>query len=109
MRSKASTAYKFDGFILHLERGALLANGVERALRHKYFALLHHFVENPGRLVDRDEIVQAVWTGIAVSDGSIAQCVMDIRRALGDDAQQLLRTVPRRGYLFTAQVRQEAG
>jgi TolB-like protein len=104
MRSEAPTAYTFDRFVLHLERGALLADGVECSLRPKSFALLRHFVENPGRLIDRDEIMHAVWPDVFVSDDSIAQCVRDIRRALGDDAQQLLRTLPRRGYLLTAQV-----
>jgi TolB-like protein len=97
-------AYTFDRFVLHLGRGALLVDGVERALRPKSFALLRHFVENPGRLIDRDEIMHAVWPGVFVSDDSIAQCIRDVRRALGDDGQQLLRTLPRRGYLFTAQV-----
>src|SRR5277367_5880961 len=104
MGSKASAVYAFDRFVLHLERGALLADGVERALRPKSFALLRHFVENPGRVIDRDEIMHAVWPGVFVSDDSIAQCVRDIRRALGDDQQLLLRTLPRRGYLLTAQV-----
>jgi TolB-like protein/Tfp pilus assembly protein PilF len=109
MRSEASAAYKFDRFILHLERSALLADGVERALRPKSFALLRHFVENPGRLIERDEIMHAVWPDVFVSDDSIAQCVRDIRRALGDGAHQLLRTLPRRGYLLTAQVTPEPG
>jgi len=104
MGPEAPAAYKFDRFVLHLERGALLADGVERALRPKSFALLRHFVENPGRVIDRDEIMHAVWPGVFVSDDSIAQCVRDIRRALGDDQQLLLRTLPRRGYLLTAQV-----
>ncbi|HVB15985.1 MAG TPA: winged helix-turn-helix domain-containing protein [Stellaceae bacterium] len=109
MRSEADAAYKFDRFILHVERGALLADGVGRALRPKSFALLRHFVENPGRPIDRDEIMDAVWPEIFVSDDSIAQCVRDIRRALDDGEHQLLRTLPRRGYLLTAQVTPEPG
>jgi TolB-like protein len=42
-----------------------------------------------------------VWPGVFVTDDSIAQCVSDIRRALGDSDQSLLRTLPRRGFLFT--------
>src|ERR1700692_3449205 len=104
MASEVSAAYAFDRFELRLDRGALLADGVECALRPKSFTLLRHFVENPGRLIDRDEIMQAVWPGVFVSDDSIAQCVSDIRRALGDNEQRLLRTLPRRGYLFAAPV-----
>jgi TolB-like protein len=79
----------------------LLADGAERTLRPKSFALLRLFVENPGRLINRDEIMATVWPGVFVTDDSIAQCVSDIRRALGDSDQSLLRTLPRRGFLFT--------
>jgi DNA-binding winged helix-turn-helix (wHTH) protein len=53
---------------------------------------------------DRDTINRAIWSDVAVTDDSITQCVRDIRRAIGDDAQRLLKTVPRRGYLLTADV-----
>ena len=73
-------------------------------MRPKSFALLQLLVENAGRLLDRDAIMAAVWPDVFVTDNSITQCVRDIRRALGDEAQRLLRTVPRRGYLFAAEV-----
>lgn len=105
MGADASRAvYRFDRFVLDLARGALLADGAECALRPKCFALLRCLVENAGRLVGRDEIMQAVWPGVFVTDDSIAQCIREIRRALGDDEQRLLRTLPRRGYLFAAPV-----
>lgn len=105
MGSEAPVAlYRFDRFVLDLSRGALLADGAECPLRPKCFALLRHLVENAGRLIGRDELMQAVWPGVFVTDDSIAQCVKDIRRALGDDEQRLLRTLPRRGYLFAASV-----
>ncbi len=104
MGSAASVAvYRFDRFVLDLGRGALLADGVECPLRPKAFALLKHFVENAGRLIGRDEIMQAVWPGVFVTDDSIARCVMEIRRALGDEQQRLVRTLPRRGFLFAAE------
>ena len=98
-------AYRFDRFVLDLRRGALLAlDGEELLLRPKSFALLRLFVENAGRLLDRDTIMAAVWPDVFVTDDLITQCVGDIRRALGDAAPRLLRTVPRRGYLFAAEV-----
>src|ERR1700733_4357177 len=91
--------YRFDRFTLDLVRGMLLAeDGSELSLRPKSFAMLYHFVVNAGRLVDRDELMQAVWPGVFISDDSIAQCITEIRRALGGDGQRLLRTIPRRGY-----------
>jgi TolB-like protein len=106
METAASEAvYRFEGFVLDLTRGALLdVQGGEVPLRAKSFELLCLFVTNAGRLLDRDAINKAIWADVIVTDDSIAQCVRDIRRALGDGHQQILKTVPRRGYLFTAPV-----
>jgi adenylate cyclase len=67
--------------------------------------LLCHLTANAGRLIGRDEIHQAIWPGVFVTDDSIAQCVREIRVALNDAAASMLRTVPRRGYLFAAEIR----
>ncbi len=99
------TVYRFDCFTLDLVRGALLAaGGTEVALRPKAFTLLRQLVENAGRLIDRDEIMAAVWPGVIVTEDSVTQAIKEIRRALGDGEQRLLRTVPRRGFLFAAEV-----
>src|SRR5882672_4243979 len=52
--------------------------------------------------------MQAVWPDSFVTDDSLVQCTLELRRALDDRSQQLLKTVPRRGYLFTAEVIQHA-
>jgi DNA-binding winged helix-turn-helix (wHTH) protein len=104
MEAEALPAYRFDRFVLDLRRGVLLADDAECVLRPKSFALLRLFVESAGRLIDRDEILHTLWPGVFVSDDSITQCIGDIRRALGDNDQRLLRTLPRRGYRFIAQV-----
>ncbi|MBD0275952.1 MAG: winged helix-turn-helix domain-containing protein, partial [Acetobacteraceae bacterium] len=99
------TIYRFDSFTLDVVRGALLAaGGTEIALRPKAFRLLRQLVENAGRLIDKEEIMAAVWPGVIVTDDSVTQVVKEIRRALGDGEQRLLRTVPRRGFLFAAEV-----
>jgi adenylate cyclase len=98
-------AYRFAGFVLDLRRGALLsAAGEELPLRRQSFEMLRLFAENAGRLLDRDTIDRAIWPGVTVSDDSMTQCVRDIRRVIGDDAQSVLKTVPRRGYLFSPEV-----
>ena len=97
--------YRFEGFTLDLVRGSLFAvDGAEIALRPKALALLRHLVEHPGRLIDRDEIMRAIWPGVFVTDDSITQCVKEVRRALDDAEQRLLRTLPRRGYMWAAAV-----
>jgi TolB-like protein/Flp pilus assembly protein TadD len=90
--------YGFGRFVLDLRRGALFADGTEYALRPKSFALLVHLVQNAERLISRDEIMQAVWPDLFVTEDSITQCIREIRRALDDEAQGMLRTLPRRGY-----------
>src|SRR5262245_25378673 len=104
MGAESPSAYRFDRFVLDLERGVLLVDGAECALRPKSFAMLRHFVENAGRLIGRDEIMRAIWPDVIVTDDSIVQCVGDIRRALGNEAPHVLRTLPRRGYRFIAPV-----
>jgi DNA-binding winged helix-turn-helix (wHTH) protein len=82
--------YGFGRFILHPGRGGLLADAAECALHPKSLALLRHFVENPGRVIGRDEIMQAVWPGVFVTDASIAQCVKDTRRTRSGFCQTLV-------------------
>jgi adenylate cyclase len=82
----------------------LTIGGEPIPLRPKSFGLLRLFVENAGRLLDRDTISQALWADVFVTDDAITQCVRDIRRALGEPAQAMLKTIPRRGFVFCADV-----
>jgi len=75
-------------------------DGTEIQLRAKSLELLIFLVSRAGRVVTKDELLEAVWGGMAVSEDSLSQCIHDVRRALSDVAQDLIRTVPRRGYLF---------
>jgi adenylate cyclase len=67
-------------------------------LRPQAFAVLRHLAEHAGQVVTKDELMQAVWPGIAVTDDSLVQCIHEIRRALQDNERALLKTVPKRGY-----------
>ncbi len=96
--------YRFGDFVLDLERGALSRGGVDVKLRPKSFEVLRYLVENAGRLVGKRELMDAVWGRTVVTEGSLTQCIIDVRRALGDDGSRLLRTVPRRGFIFEGQV-----
>ena len=103
--SVGEVVYRFEGFALDRTRGILLfRSGEEARLRHKSFERLRLFVENAGRLLTRDRINQAIWSDVIVNDDSITQCVRDIRRALGDESLAILKTVPRRGYIFAVKV-----
>jgi DNA-binding winged helix-turn-helix (wHTH) protein len=103
--SQQFIAYRFGCFVLDLERGALLAaDGKELPLRPKSFTLLLLLVENAGRLMSQEAIMESLWPNVFVTENSVCQCVRDIRNALGSEACQMLRTVSRRGYLFTSEV-----
>src|SRR5207244_8531240 len=83
----------------------LLRGTGEIRLRPKSYQVLRYLVQRQGRLVTREELMQAVWGDVAVTDESITKCIADILRALADDSQDIVRTVTRRGFLFQAEVR----
>jgi DNA-binding winged helix-turn-helix (wHTH) protein len=67
-------------------------------LRPQAFDLLKYLLQNAGRLVTKDELMKAVWPGVFVTDDSLVQCVREVRRAIRDADQSVLRAVPKRGY-----------
>src|SRR5215212_7606012 len=95
---------RFDRYVLDLDRGSLLLDGNEIALRPKTFAVLLHLVENSNRLVSKEELFRAVWPNVAVTDDALVQSIGELRRALGDDGPRLIKTIPRRGYRFESDV-----
>lgn len=101
---------RFDAFILDLSRCVLLRGVVEVPLRRQAFDMLRYLAEHPGRVIPKDELVTAVWRRAGVSDDSLGKCIRDIREALGDQDQQIIKTAWGRGYLFASEVlRAESG
>ena len=94
----------FGEFTLDIARGCLRRGDVEVKLRPKSFDLLRYLIENHGRLVGKEELIRSVWAETAVTDNSLAQCLIEIRRGLNDESQTIIRNVPRRGYIFDARV-----
>src|ERR1043165_1020740 len=95
-------AVSFGGFTLDAVGRTLTREGARIALRPKSFDVLCCLVAAAGRSVTRDEIVRTVWPNVIVTDESLSRCVSDIRQALDDDQQDLIRTLHRHGYVFTA-------
>ena len=87
-----------------MDGGFLRRQGKELALRPKPLAVLTYLVEHHGRLVTKDALIEAVWLDTAVTDNSLARCLLEIRRTLSDDSQRMIRTVARRGYVFAVPV-----
>jgi predicted ATPase/DNA-binding winged helix-turn-helix (wHTH) protein len=94
----------FGDFVLDTLRGSLDRFGCEIKLRPKVFAALKYLLEHPGQLVSKQELIENIWPNSFVTDDSLVQCLLELRRALDDRSQHWLKTVPRRGYLFTAKV-----
>jgi TolB-like protein/DNA-binding winged helix-turn-helix (wHTH) protein/Flp pilus assembly protein TadD len=92
--------FSFGRFVLDLTRGCLLSDGREIPLRPKTFAVLTYLVQRPGELVSKEELLEAVWPGLIVTDDTLVQSIGELRRTLGDAEAKLIVTVPRRGYRF---------
>ncbi len=100
----------FEGFTLDRRRGCLLGpSGAEVALAPKPFDLLCFLADRAGRTLTKNELLEAVWPGLHVTDDSLFQAVRDVRRAIGDEVGRVLRTIPRRGYLLDATVTSSEG
>ena len=82
----------------------MLKGEKEIKLRPKVYEALKYLVEHSGRLIGKEELIQALWPDAFVTDDSLVQCTVELRRALDDRTQRILKTVPRRGYLFRAHV-----
>lgn len=96
---------RFAGCELDVTTGTLSApDGAATVLRPKTAALLQLLLRDAGRVVPRVEIMGTLWSGRAVSDDSITQCVVELRKAMGAQAADMLRTVTRHGYLLEAEV-----
>lgn len=104
MPESDSKAYGFERYVLDLRRGCLLSADREIELRPKSFHVLEYLVENAGRLIAKEELIKAVWPNVVVTDESVTRCVSEVRSALDDSEQQIIRTVPRRGYVLAVPV-----
>lgn len=98
--------YRFGQCELDIDRHELRVGGDPQPIEPQVFDLLRHMAENSGRLISRDELIEAVWGGRIVSDAAISSRISAARQAVGDDGsrQAIIKTVPRRGFRFLAGV-----
>jgi DNA-binding winged helix-turn-helix (wHTH) protein/TolB-like protein len=98
----------FGDFVLvPAEKRLQRRDGTALPLSPRLFSALCLFVEHPGRLLDKDTLIRALWPARVVEENNLNQVVASLRRALGDDAQHphLIETVPRYGFRFVAELR----
>ncbi|MGH9961570.1 MAG: winged helix-turn-helix domain-containing protein, partial [Pyrinomonadaceae bacterium] len=98
--------YRFDGVEVDPSQGCLRRNGLELPMRQKSIQALLFLLEQRHRLVTKEELIERVWEGMAVSDDALVQLIKEIRHSLGDDPRQprFIKTVPKAGYRFIAAV-----
>src|SRR5688572_10721248 len=106
MSEQKQVFYEFDTFRVDTVRRMLLCEGEPVPLKPKVFETLLVLVENNGRVLDKDELMQTIWPDTIVEENNLTQNISAIRKALGErpDEHRYLVTIPGRGYHFVADV-----
>lgn len=106
----APVLYRFDDFLLDLDRRELRRGDGLIALEPQVFDLLAYLIRTRDRVVSRDDILAEVWSGRIVSEATLASRISAARSAIGDsgETQRLIRTIPRKGIRFVGEVREQA-
>jgi eukaryotic-like serine/threonine-protein kinase len=106
MHKETNHLFEFGPFRLDAGERLLMRDGRITPLPPKVFDTLLVLVENSGRIVSKDELMQSLWPDTFVEESNLTQNISQLRRALGDGGgdAQYIETVPRRGYRFVAGV-----
>lgn len=96
--------FRFEGFTLDAGRRELRRGAATVDLRPKCLELLTCLLRRAGQVVTKNELMEQVWLDVVVTDESLTRCISDIRQALGDAEQTIIKTVPRRGYVLVSPV-----
>src|SRR5688572_23046471 len=106
MKELAPTTYTFAEYELDLTRRLLLRAGESIPLNAKAFDLLVVLIENRGRVIAKEELMELVWRDQFVEEANLAVQVSALRRVLGEkrDEHRFIVTVPGRGYRFVTDV-----
>lgn len=100
--------YQFDDYSIDTANFELRRAGNKIECEPKVFDLIVYLVSHHERLVSRDELFESIWEGREVSDTSLSNHIKTARKVLGDNgqAQQVIKTTPRRGYQFIAELQE---
>jgi DNA-binding winged helix-turn-helix (wHTH) protein/TolB-like protein len=102
----SSGRFVFDGFEIDTTNRTCVRDGISYAVTGKVFDMLMVFVDSPGRLLTKDELIDRLWPDEFVEEGSLARNVSTLRKLLGDTEKnhRYIATVPGHGYRFVAEV-----
>ncbi len=100
--------YAFGSFVLDLESHRLLREGLPVPLPPKALAALRVLLQQPGRVIGRDELMRAVWAEAFVEDANLTVAISQLRKALDQNGKtvEYIQTIPRVGYRFVGDVSQ---
>jgi Tol biopolymer transport system component/DNA-binding winged helix-turn-helix (wHTH) protein len=106
MSSNSSHILQFEGFTIDTDEKVLLREGAPVALAPKVFETLLVLIENPGRIVLKEELMKRLWPDTFVEDANLTFNIQQLRKSLGDNARSpiYIQTIARRGYRFIAAV-----
>lgn len=101
---------QFESFGLDVQNECLWHGAEQIVLPPRTFAVLRYLVENPGRLISHDELLDKLWPETYVQPQVLRTYMLELRKVLGDDARQprFIRSQPKRGYVFVAPVHESA-
>lgn len=99
--------WKFSGAEFDEASWALRVNGQAITLESKPLEVLHELLLRAGEVVTKDEILDAVWPGLTVVEGSLTTAISKLRKALGEHQDNIIETVPRVGYRLIGSVKIE--
>lgn len=100
--------YEFSSYRVDVAERRLWRDGELVPLTPKVFDILLALVENAGRTVDKEQLMDRVWANTFVEEGNLNRHISTLRKTLGDDSQRqdFIKTIPKRGYRFTSEVRE---
>jgi DNA-binding winged helix-turn-helix (wHTH) protein/Tol biopolymer transport system component len=103
----STSDYLFGPFRFERRLRRLYKDGESVVLTPKAAETLLALLQRAGRVVEKDELLRAVWGDVFVGEDTLAQNISTLRRLLGDDPNhpEFIATIPRRGYKFVALVR----
>src|SRR6202034_623131 len=105
--SERKLLFSFDQFVLDTERRELRGPAGPIPLEPQVFDFLVYLIRNRDRVVSKDDIITAIWSGRVVSESVLTTRLNAARSAIGDSgaAQRLIKTLPRKGMRFVGNVR----
>src|SRR5256885_8413771 len=103
MEERQQHQYEFGPFCLDTRERVLLREGRPLQLKPKVYETLLALISRSGHVVDKEELMRAVWPDVAVEENNLTGNIYALRRAFAD--YDCIETVPRRGYRFTGDVK----